>query len=350
MIKKSFNLGYDIDKIINKHRFLINKYFNNDYQKELTFYIEKYNEYKYISDIKTNIFKNNIITFGYYDLYQLYKDDYLIFNNIQNNLNKIAEISVLPTMFEILSLDKKIYIDVYLTKNNYLNLDENEWMKAIDIYKKKIKANIFYNKKITKKYDILIINLIKNIKSFTKNYDNDCINFIKKDLYKSLKKSIKNLKYLEKGGTCYIYFYSIFTDNKDLLKLYLDLCKKFENINFFIPKYRNNHKKYGGLWLKCYNYKSNYKSEYKSNYKSNIDIFYKKYYNKKYQWYLNYEKFLEKYFNKDKNYLKLNYEIAEIQVNTCKNFIEEYDIEIKNEWKSFLYGDFYVNQSYKPML
>lgn len=46
---------------------------------------------------------------------------------------KIAEISILPSMFEI--LQEKNKIDVYLTKDNYRNLDEREWKDIINFYK-----------------------------------------------------------------------------------------------------------------------------------------------------------------------------------------------------------------------
>ena len=345
---KKDKLLYDVDKVTNTHINLINSYFSKDSTKEHNFYINNYNTVKYIDiyptykniilkDIlnnttKSNIFKNNILTFAYFDLYQLY---FIEMDTVFNKDNlKIAEISVLPSMFEV--LEKKNKIDVYLTKDNYRNLDEPEWKDIINYYKKVINKNIYYESKINKKYDILIINLI--------NIENN--EFNQSTIIKYIKEEIKMLKHLEKGGSCYIYFNSII--NTDLLKLYLDLCKKFEKIDFFIAKYRDEHSIYGGLWLKCYNYKCKNKTTIKEL-KSKIELFNTEYYDKKYKWYLEYEKYLEEYFNKNKDDLKLKNDIEEIQVNTCKSFIEEYKIEIKPEWKSFLYGDFYIKQSFKQI-
>ena len=366
------NILFNIDKIINKHRSIVNKFFNKNYENETKFYSNIYNEYKYVynypflheskyytldkkinwknllsDEIKGSIYKYEPLTFGYHYLYQLYKDDYEYFNT--DNI-KIAEISVLPTFFEILKKNNKNNsIDLYLTENNYRSLDDKLWKDLIKIYKLKIGGNIFYNKKISKKYNILIINLIKDIEDFSNDYNNNYTNYTENTIEKYIKDEIKNLKYLEKGGTCYIFFYSIFSNN--LLELYLKLCKKFENIDFFIGKYRENYKIYGGLWLKCYNYKTKNKLSSKELIRK-LEIFYKNYYDKKYEWYLDYEKFIENYFEKNsskKNFIQTKYNLLENQINTAKNFAEEYQLEIKPEWKKFIYGDFYINQIYKDI-
>jgi hypothetical protein len=368
----NIKLLFDFDKLIIKHKSLVNKYFNDNYLEELDFYNKYYNEHKYIynkqyienkqylknsnkiinwknilnNTVKNNIYVYNPVTTGYYNLYQLYKDDILISNLDKNTEIRIAEISVLPTMFEIMHNNNKIDIDVYLTKDNYMNLDEKEWIKTIDIYRKKISENIYYNKKINKKYNILIINLKKKIKQSINNCENNYINYAKTDVLEYVKNEIKMLKYLEKDGTCYIYFYSIITN--DLLKLYLSLCKKFETIDFLIAKYRINHGKLGGLWLKCNNYKCKSKNTLK-DFKSNIEKFYLKYYDEKQKWYLEYEKYLELYFSKNKDYIKIKNDIMQLQINTCKQFIEEYKIQVKPQWRSFLYGKFYVKEIFEQI-
>ena len=369
-IQEGGNKLFNIDKIINKHRLIVNKFFNKNYENEVKFYSDVYNEYKYIysnpflheskyytldrkinwknllsDEIKGSIYKYEPLTFGYHYLYQLYKDDYGYFN--KDNI-KIAEISVLPTFFEILKKNNNI-IDLYLTENNYRNLDEIEWKDLIKIYKKKIGGNIFYNKKINKKYNILIINLVKDIEDFSNNYNNNYTNYTENTIEKYIKNEIKDLKYLEKGGICYIFFNTILSNN--LLELYLKLSKKFENIDFFIGKYRENYKIYGGLWLKCYNYKTKNKLSPKEL-SEKLEIFYKNYYDKKYEWYLDYEKFNENYFEKNsskKNYIEIKYNLLKNQINTAKNFAEEYQLEIKPEWRKFIYGDFYINQIYKDI-
>ena len=56
-----------------------------------------------------------------------------------------------------------------------------------------------------------------------------------------------------------------------------------------------------------------------------------------------------KWFSINKDDIKLKYEIIDMQINLCKNMIEEFNLELKPEWKKFIYGDFYLKQAFKQI-
>jgi hypothetical protein len=131
------------------------------------------------NDTTEYVYKYYPYTFGYYRSYEI------VYNDILNFKNKtIAEISTLPSFFEVFKklLNKKI--DLYLTDRNYYCVNNIEWQKLISIYKNKISNNILYNLNINKKYDILIINLLLYVKQ----------EYIPKDL--SINTSEYMLKYI----------------------------------------------------------------------------------------------------------------------------------------------------------
>ena len=145
---------------------------------------------------------------------------------------------------------------------------------------------------------------------------------------------------------CYFYFDTIIND--DLLKLYLKVCSKFKNVELYISSIRSQYKKYGGLWLKCYGY--NYKNILSKNeLKEYFFTFYKSYYDNKYKWFSDYEKFINVQHNNKINYIQLKYDIMSTRINMIKNFSEKYQIEIDPKWKKFIYGDFYLNQIYNQI-
>jgi hypothetical protein len=359
-IKK--NIYNFIQKVSDIHHNIAVNYFNNIKDKEYDFYLKNYNETKYIfnipflhknksldnkkdinfkylldDNIKSNCFKYKPISFGYYESYELYYSDILQFSK---KYILIGEISVMPTFFEIL---KNNIIDIYLTKDNFRNLDEKNWKSLISLYRKISKSNFYYEKSIKKvKYDLLILNLIPDKKDKKIIYEDYIINDIK--LY--IKKQISNLKYLKKGGDCYFYFYTIIND--DLLKLYLKVASKFENVEFFISSIRTQYKKYGGLWLKCYNYgtKNNLSNK---KLKDDFYIFYESYFKEKYEWFINYKNFIDKFINNKIDYIKIKYDIIDIRINIVKNFADKNNIEINPKWKQFIYGEFYINQSFKQI-
>ena len=359
------NIYEFIQKISDIENDILVKYFNNNKNKEYNFYLKNYNETKYIFntpflDIKKNInlkyllnnninlncFKYKPISFKYYEFYELYYTDLLQFSK-KDIL--IGEITVIPSFFEIL---KNNIIDIYVTKDNYTNLDEINWKKLINLYKKISQSNFYYEKSIKKiKYDLLILNLIpyiENNENSQKNVSKYLLkDYIINDIELYIKNEISYLKYLKKGGTCYFYFYTIINDN--LLKLYLKVASKFENIDFFIPSVRSHYKKYDGLWLKCYNYGFKNKSSIKKL-KDNFYNFYESYYEKKYIWFIDYKTFIYQYFNNKKNYIKIKNNITDIRINIFKNFAEKYHIEIDPKCKKFIYGEeFYLNQSFKQI-
>ena len=190
--KKSEDIYNFIQEISDIYNSIIKKYFNNNKDEEYNFYLKNYNETKYIYDsplsndkkninfkylldgnIKSHCFKYKPISFGYYESYELYYSDILKLNN--KNIS-IAEITILPTFFEVL---KDYNVDVYLTKINFRNLDEKNWKNLINFYKKTIDNNFYYDIEIKKKYDLLILNLIPDKKDKNMTYEDYIINNIK---------------------------------------------------------------------------------------------------------------------------------------------------------------------------
>jgi hypothetical protein len=316
-ISKNKNIKIDFDKLL-------------DNQK--TIYVYKYYPY----------------TFGYYRSYEI------VYNDILNFKNKtIAEISTLPSFFEVF---KKLFnkkIDLYLTDRNYFSMDKTEWQKLILVYKSKISDNILYNSNINKKYDILIINLLlymkdeyipKDMSITTGQY---MFKYIEDEVYNTNKEEIKYLKYLNKGGSLYIYFFTI--SNKEIFDLYISLGKEFENIEIFIDKYSDHHFLFGGIWLKCYNYKSKNRIS-KSDLIKKYEIFYNKYYNNKYKWFETFEKFIIEYQNSsEKNIDNLKKKVLNKQLLVLKNISNDFNIELNPIWEKFIYINFFLVNAFKSI-
>ena len=324
----------------------INKEQNKQINKELNKQINKSNktkkiDWKYILTGKLhNIFKYKALTFNYYENYQLYMEDRHIFDSTKSD--KIAELSVSPSFFEILNP----IIDVYVSNDNYYNLDIKEWKNTIYMYKKLVHGNFYYSKKLQQKlkhkYDILIINLVKKYDIFSESTKN-----LEKQTEKEIKEEIKYLKYMNKNGNAYIYV-DFIASKSSIYKLYTSISKKFETIDFFTPKYSDEYNIYGSLWLKCYNYGVKSKLTPKKL-KDNFEVFYKKYYTQKIIWYKKFENFIKTYMSNTKNHIQLNLEIVSQKLNFLKDFIEEYNIQINPKWKKIIYEDHYLAQVSKDI-
>ena len=150
--------------LISKYQYPIKKSFRPSNSRILS--IDKNNIKKNITefnkllhnDTSIYVYKYYPHTIGYYRSYEIVYDDILNFKN-----KTIAEISTLPSFFEVFKKLLNKDIDLYLTDRNYFCMDNIKWQKLISMYKSKISDNILYNSNIDKKYDILFINLLIHI-------------------------------------------------------------------------------------------------------------------------------------------------------------------------------------------
>ena len=327
-------------EVTNSKIFLITK--NN--KKNITIDFNKLLD----NDKTAYVYKYYPYTMGYYRSYEI------VYNDILNFKNKtIAEISTLPSFFEVFKKILNRKIDLYLSDRNYFCMDKKKWGELISIYKSKISDNILYNKNINKKYDILFVNLLLYVKDeyipkdVSISPSHYLLKYIDEEVYNTNKEEIKYLKYLKKDGSLYIYFYSII--NKKSLDLYILLGKNFENIDFFIEKYTEHSYPYGGLWLKCYNYKSK-KRLSKSDLIKKYENFYNKYYNNKYKWFETFEKFIIEYQNSsEKNIDNLKKKVLNKQLLYLKNMSNDFNIELNPTWEKFIYINFFLVNAFKSI-
>jgi hypothetical protein len=190
---------------------------------------------KYITNkIEEQFINEKIYSFGYFDSLQLLYDDSLKFNK---NIS-ICEISILPSCFEVL---KNFNVDVFYNNSNYLNYSIKSWKELINNYKLYMPNNVnfIYNESkylIKNNYDILIINLIKNLdfdynKQNIKNEPNEYTKYSVNTILKYVKKQLKYLNYIKIGGSCYFKIHNLWSN--DTVNIYYKIWIILQVIYFY---------------------------------------------------------------------------------------------------------------------
>jgi hypothetical protein len=329
-----------IDKYYNEFKLIENKNIIASYtskKKDIKQHKKKNYELdvlKYIKNKEDKYFINTkIYSVGYFDSIQLLYHDSLKFNN---NL-KICEISILPSCFEVL---KKFNVDIFYNDNNYYNYNTKSWKELINNYKFHMPDNVhfIYGKSkylVSNLYDIVIINLIKNLDF---NYNNKNIKVESNEytkysvdtILKYVKKQLKYIEHVKIGGSCYFKIHNLWTN--DIINIYYEICSLFKNVEIFMPKYKATYKKlYGGVWLKCYNKLKTPKKIDKEYLFKKVDEFNLAIYDKMIDYFYNLDAFIDQKLNNDS--LKLKVEIFYMQLDTAINFCNEYNLEINSKWK-----------------
>ena len=298
---------------------------------------------KYITNkIDEHFINEKIYSFGYFDSLQLLYDDSLKFNK---NIS-ICEISILPSCFEVL---KNFNVDVFYNNSNYLNYSIKSWKELINNYKLYMPNNVnfIYNESkylIKNNYDILIINLIKNLdfdynKQNIKNEPNEYTKYSVNTILKYVKKQLKYLNYVKIGGSCYFKIHNLWSN--DTINIYYKICTLFKNVEFFMPKYKLMYKKlYGGIWLKCYNKLKTPKKINKIQLFQKVEEFNFSVYDKMIEYFYNLDRFIDKKLINDN--LKLKMEVFNMQLDTAINFCNEYNLEISPKWKQLIKEKIYI--------
>ena len=327
--------------LYNKYKKKIMKKYNINYNVIFRFLYIYYSEMKLIVHTK-NFFVNTYFTLGWKNSLQLLYPD---LKNFNKNI-KICEISVLPSAFEIL---KNFNVDVFYTNYSYIYENVPIWIERINKYKNKTTKNInfIYNKTkylIHKKYDIIIIDLIKNLKEEYKknNYEMDTIylEYSIKTVLKYVKNQIKYLDYIKIGGSCYFKIHNLWT--KNIINIYYHICTLFENVNPFYINYEDIFKqRHGGCWLKCFNKLKNPKKIDKEILFRRLEEFNYNIYNTIIQKYYSVDRFINEKLYNDNEQLKIS--IFNMQLNTAINFSKDYNLKISPEWKKIIKNKTYIN-------
>jgi hypothetical protein len=328
--------------LVNKYSEKISKKYNLQYDIMYTFLFKNYSELKLIRYDTKDFFLNNKFSFGWSFILQVLYSDLLNFNKNK----KICEISVQPCAFEILN---NCNVDLYYTNNNYDHKSPSIWIERINEYKTKTKnANFIYHKKeylINKKYNIMIINLIKNLKGITITDDKRIIeknnisinyNYVKysvETIIKYVKKQLPYLEYIKIGGDCYFAIHNLLT--QEIINIYYKICTLFENVELYCIKYEDVYRlRFGGSWLKCYNkLKIPQKIDKKILFKK-VEQFNYNIYNKMIQQFYDIDRFIEEKLYHDSSELEAR--IFNMQLDTAINFCKEYNLKISPKWKKII--------------
>lgn len=362
------NMIYDyIKKILELSNFITSYYFNNDFNKTMSYYYNNFSieklffnttkfssikslqqSYKIYGKNKINI--NNIVSSVYESIikYNYYNSGFFLGKHFEfllksiyndNLLEKsICEITTKPFVYEAIN-----NIDVYLTNTNFFNLPIKNWKTQINVMKEKfINTTFYYNKTydINKKYDIMIIELDIDIKEFISDYS--LIEFYLTDkIIDKIKSQLYYLKYLNTEGTCIFNIGNLY--NKKYLEIYYELCKNFKNVYLITSPFISKVTFEKNFWVICENKLSKKKDINKNKIDEYIYNWNKNFLSNKVEEYLNFLNYVQELHSNKSNKINIKLDRIHKQIMFVKKYCEEYNLEIKDNWKQFIFGNFISN-------